>query len=157
MNPLETYLHGMAEKRSLRGGDPETTYYGILERLFDEIGKTLKPKVHCLISLENRGAGKPDGGLYTSNQRQRGDGANDLKGQLPERGAIEVKPPCDDVEEIADSKQVRKYLPEYGLVLVTNYRDFLLTGRDAQGNLSLSARPSGQTRQGRETARDSPA
>ena len=56
MNPLETYLKGMAQKRSFRGGDPETTYYGVLERLFDEIGKSLKPKVQCLISLENRGA-----------------------------------------------------------------------------------------------------
>jgi hypothetical protein len=29
---------------------------------------------------------------------------------------------------------VRKYLPRYGLVLVTNYRDFILLGHDALGN-----------------------
>ena len=123
----------MGRKRSLRGGDPETSYYGTLERFLDEIGKTLKPKVHCLISLENRGAGKPDGGLYSGNQCQRGADAERMRGQLPERGAIEVKPPSDPVELVADTKQVKRYFAKYAAVLVTNYRDFLLLGRDSQG------------------------
>jgi hypothetical protein len=38
-----------------------------------------------------------------------------------------------DVEKIAASEQVRKYLERYRLVLVTNYRDFLLLGVDEGG------------------------
>src|SRR3712207_7676236 len=41
---------------------------------------------------------------------------------------------ADDVEKIAGSEQVKKYLDKYGLVLVSNYRDFLLVGKDAHGN-----------------------
>ena len=134
MNPLETYLRDVGEKHSLRGGDPETSHYGALERLLDEIGKSLKPKVRCLMSLTNRGAGKPDGGLYTVSQFQRGADAEQVKGQLPERGAIEAKPPSEPVEITADTQQVRRYFGKYGLVLVTNYREFLLLGRDRQGN-----------------------
>ena len=65
VNPLEAYLTEMRDIRSTKAGDPETSYYGPLERLFNDIGKTLKPKVRCVISLTNRGAGKPDGGLFT--------------------------------------------------------------------------------------------
>jgi len=43
----------------------ETSYYGALEHFFDEIGKTLKPKV---LPLKNRGAGPLDIGLFTKDQ-----------------------------------------------------------------------------------------
>jgi hypothetical protein len=39
--------------------------------------------------------------------------------------------PGEDVRQIATSKQVLQYLGRYGQVLVTNYRDFVLVGRDA--------------------------
>ena len=45
MSPLETYLQELRDIRSTGGGDPETSYYGPLECLFNEIGKTLRPKV----------------------------------------------------------------------------------------------------------------
>ncbi|MEO6393378.1 MAG: type ISP restriction/modification enzyme [Pyrinomonadaceae bacterium] len=35
---------------------------------------------------------------------------------------------------VADDKQVRRYLSRYNQVLVTNYRDFILVGRDQDGN-----------------------
>jgi hypothetical protein len=63
-----------------------------LERLFNEVGKTLKPKVRCIISLANRGAGLPDGGLFTPDQFQKPTKAKPLPGQIPARGVIEVKP-----------------------------------------------------------------
>lgn len=63
MNPLETYLTKCREIHATGAGVAETSYYGTLERLFEEIGKTLKPKVRCVINLANRGAGLPDGGL----------------------------------------------------------------------------------------------
>ena len=134
MDPLETYLKEMRDIRSTGGGDPETSYYGPLANLFNEIGKGLKPKVRCVISLTNSGAGTPDGGFYTRQQFQRTSDAEPKQGQLPARGAVEVKPPGDDVQAVARGGQVKRYSDKYGLVLVTNYRDFLLLGRDEQGN-----------------------
>jgi len=134
MNPVESWLGEMRDIHSTGAGDPETSYYGPLERLFNEIGKTLKPKVRCVISLANRGAGKPDGGLFTADQFQRATDTEPKRGQLPARGAVEVKPPADDVQKTARTEQIKRYSDKYGLVLVTNYRDFLLLGRDSQGN-----------------------
>ena len=56
-----------------------------------------------------------------------------LPGQKPARGAIEIKPTKGDAWVTADSEQVTKYWKEYGQVLVTNYRDFVLVGRDSEG------------------------
>ena len=55
-------------------------------------------------------------------------------GQIPERGVVEVKPAGDDAWLTADSHQVSRYWSLYRLVLVTNTRDFVLVGEDAQGN-----------------------
>lgn len=91
MSPLSAYLHSLREIHATGASVPETSYYGALETLLNEIGKTLKPRVRCVINLANRGAGIPDGGLFTAEQFQRGDVAP-LPGQLPARGVIEVKP-----------------------------------------------------------------
>ncbi|MBX3266584.1 MAG: N-6 DNA methylase [Acidobacteria bacterium] len=125
MNSLQTYLSQMSLIRRSAAGVKETSYYGTLEALFNETGKSLKPKVRCVINLANKGAGIPDGGLFTPNQFQRSS-TDLIEGQLPERGAIEIKGTSDNVEFISDSKQVAKYLSTYRQVLVTNYRDFLL-------------------------------
>jgi hypothetical protein len=132
VNPLETYLKELSEIRATGGGDPEISGYGPLERLLDEVGKMLKPRVRCVISLANRGGGKPDGGLFTAEQFRKG-AADPWERQPPARGVVEVKGPADDVSSVAETRQVKGYLDEYGLVLVTNYRDFLLVGRDTQG------------------------
>ena len=55
-------------------------------------------------------------------------------GQIPERGVVEVKPAGDDAWLTADTNQVSRYWGRYRLVLVTNTRDFVLVGEDAQGN-----------------------
>ena len=47
---------------------------------------------------------------------------------------VEVKPTTDDAWLTADSAQVSKYWELYRLVLVTNTRDFVLLGEDANGN-----------------------
>ena len=52
---------------------------------------------------------------------------------LPERGVVEVKPLSDDAWVTAKSGQVSRYWERYRLVLVTNYRDFVLLGENAQG------------------------
>jgi hypothetical protein len=55
-------------------------------------------------------------------------------GQPPNRGVIQCKTPKDDVIAIADTAQVSDYWNRYNKVLVTNYREFLLLGRDEGGN-----------------------
>lgn len=131
MSPLETYLREMAE---IRGpGVPETSFYPPFRNLLNAVGDTLKPKVRCIINLKNKGAGIPDGGLFTADLLKKNTNVEPLDGLPPDRGAIEVKPVNDDAWLTADSEQVSKYWAKYGHVLVTNYRDFVMVGRDARG------------------------
>src|SRR5437762_1837704 len=128
MNSLETYLHNLSAIRRSGAGVKETSYYGTLENLLNEIGKTLKPKLRTIINIANKGAGLPDGGFFTPDQFQRRTKGELIKGQLPSRGCIEVKSPAEDVMVVAKGTQVRKYLDLYRQCLVTNYRDFMLVG-----------------------------
>jgi len=129
---LETYLNELRLIRSTGAAVPETSCYSALSVLLNEIGRKLKPKVRCIINLQNQGAGLPDGGLFTPDQFQKGKG-EPLPGANPSRGAIEVKPTSEDIHAIAESEQIARYLKKYGQVLITNYRDFLLMGYDASG------------------------
>ena len=130
MNPAEAYLTELRDIRASGAAVPETSGYGALANLLTEVGGRLKPKVRCLINLQNAGAGIPDGGLFTASQFPKG-GAEPLSGQLPARGAIEVKPVGGDARVVAESEQVRRYLEKYRQVLVTTYREFVLVGYDA--------------------------
>ena len=132
MNPLETYLQEVYEIYSSGVGTPETSYYGPLRTLLNEVGKTLKPKVKCIINLANRGAGLPDGGLFTPDQLQKPAGTESLP-TLAARGVIEVKPTNIDAWLTAEGEQVSRYWGKYRQVLVTNLRDFLLVGQDPEG------------------------
>ncbi len=133
---VEPYLRNLMEIRSSGAGVPEASYYTHLENLLNEVGKTLRPRVRCVLQLGNRGAGRPDGGLFTEEQWKQGDQKKPLLGlpQPPNRGAIEVKPTNDDAWVTADTGQVTTYWQHYRLVLVTNYRDFVLVGQDRDGN-----------------------
>ena len=133
MNPLETYLRELTEIHSSGAGVKETSYYPALSNLLNEVGKSLKPRVRCIIHLANRGAGLPDGGLFSAEQFQKASNHEPLPGQIPARGAIEVKSAGDDAWVTADSEQVTRYWEKYRQVLVTNYRDFVLVGRNADG------------------------
>jgi hypothetical protein len=133
MDALETYLRDLYEIRSSGAGVKETSYYGALSNLFNEVGKSLKPKVRCILQLANRGAGLPDGGLFTPDQFQKAGTAEPLLGQIPSRGVIEVKGASDDAWVTADGLQVSKYWGKYHQVLVTNLRDFVLVGQDPEG------------------------
>jgi hypothetical protein len=136
MTPLEAYLRDLHEIRSTGGGVKEASYYPALSNLLNEVGKRLKPRVRCVISLANRGAGQPDGGLFTAEQFQKVSDVEPLPGQKPARGVIEVKPVKDDAWRTADGEQVSRYWGRYRQVLVTNYRDFLLVGQDAEGRFA---------------------
>src|ERR1022692_455454 len=133
MNPVETYLEQLREIQSARAGVKETTYYTALANLLDEVGRTIKPRVRCILQLQNRGAGNPDGGLFTADQFPKGS-AEPAGSGLPSRGVIEIKSTSEDAWVVADGHQVTKYWGRYKQVLVTNYRDFVLVGRDADGN-----------------------
>ena len=140
MKPLEAYLKDLCEIRSSGGAVKETSGYPALSQLLNEIGKTLKPKVRCVINLQNQGAGLPDGGFYSAEQYQKRGKSEPLEGQLPARGCIEVKSPGEDALVVARGEQVRRYLNKYRQVLVTNYRDFVLVGIDRDGNLEIRER-----------------
>ena len=88
-------------------GVAETSYYPVISNLLSGLGGTLKPKVRAIIHLQNQGAGIPDGGLFDASQLK---GGMDVSGQLPSRGALEVKSPAEAVADIATGKQVGKYL-----------------------------------------------
>jgi len=120
----------MRTHRSLGAGVKELTFYPILADLLNAICGDLKPKVLCLSSLEDTGAGHPDFGLFIHNQCQRGEPRS---GQRPERGVVEVKSLADETWLTAETKQITKYWDSYRLVLVTNYCDFLLIGEDHGG------------------------
>ena len=111
MDALEAYLAELRDIRASGGAVPETSGYGALATLLNDIGRHLKPRVHCFINLTNTGAGIPDGGLFVANQLQKG--AEPLPGQLPQRGAIEVKAPSANAREVARGEQVAKYLEKY--------------------------------------------
>ena len=136
MHPLETYLQELRTVRLSGGAVKETAYYPALSNLFNEIGKTLKPKVRCVIHLQDTGGGLPDGGFFSEDQI-RENAAEIVSGAIPARGAIEAKPASADAWKIAESKQVKEYWSRYRQVLVTNYRDFLLVGADAEGNRAV--------------------
>jgi len=124
----------LAELRDIRasGAVPETSGYGALATLLNEVGHKLKPKVRCTVNPSNRGAGIPDGGLFIEGQYEKSAG-EPLEGQLPARGAVEVKPVAADAQTISGSEQVRRYLETYRQVLVTTYREFVLLGYDLDG------------------------
>ena len=134
MTPLEKFLHDVGEIHSSHSAVDETPYYGSLEVLLNEIGNSLKPRVRCIIHPKNKGAGLPDGGLFTAEQFDKKSGEKPKNGQLPSRGAMEVKPPSEDAVTLALSDQVTRYVTRYRQVLVTNLRQFALVGLDLDGH-----------------------
>src|SRR5437867_4021978 len=129
MSPVEAYLNELSAIRASGAAVKETSYYVPLANLFNQIGKTLKPKVHAILQLQNQGAGLPDGGFFTSDQLRNVDPDKPLLGQQPARGVIEVKGTADELAEVVETQQVRNYVLKYGQLLLTNYRDFLLLKR----------------------------
>ena len=128
---VEDYFADLRRIRATGGGTGELSYYPPLNNLLNAVGDSLRPKVHCVSQMAQQGAGHPDFGLYAARQVSKG---KPKQGQVPEGGVVEVKPAHDDAWLTADSAQVSRYWERYRLVLVTNTRDFVLLGEDAQGN-----------------------
>ena len=127
---VEDYLTDLRRIRASGGATGERSYYPPLTNLLNAVGGALKPRVFCVNELADQGAGHPDIGLYAAKQIQKG---KPREGQPPECGVLEVKPAADDAWLTAESDQVSRYWERYRLVLVTNTRDFVLLGENAQG------------------------
>ena len=138
---LHDYLIDLRRISKTGQAVPETSYYGAMETLFNTVGQGLEQPVFCVLNPRNRGAGIPDGGLFldTASEEVRVDRPG--FGRQPERGVIEAKPTSQDIDALARSEQVRKYLAQYGQVLATNFYQFVLVTRAADG----SARDIGQS------------
>lgn len=126
MHPVETYLSKLAEIRASGSATDETSFYPAIEGLLSEIGSgsRMKPHVRPVLQLKNRGAGLPDGGLFTQDQLRKNAVPDDFTAQPPNRGVVEVKGLAEETSKTVQSEQVKKYLHAYGQVLLTNYREF---------------------------------
>jgi hypothetical protein len=125
---IEAYFTDLRDTHVSGVGVKETSYYPYLSNLFNFIGKKLKPKVRCIIHPRSIGAGLPDGALITADQKSKADDPL-ADGLIPSRGVLEIKGPDEDVDVVAGSDQVAKYLSKYGLVVVTNLRQFVIVAR----------------------------
>ena len=125
---VEAYFDELRKVRASGGGTGELSYYPALANLLHAVGGSLKPRVFPVSNLADQGVGHPDFGLYAAKQVQKGQ---PREGQTPEHGVVEVKPTTESAWLTADGSQVSRYWKQYRLVLVTNFRDFVLVGADA--------------------------
>jgi len=120
------YIRTVASEAS--HGVAETTHYAAIKALLNAAGDELAPKVRAIIHPGGTGAGLPDGALWTASLLPKpGQGALALfgpKDRIPDRGGVEVKGLDADLEKLADSDQVRKYLSPLKQLLITNLREF---------------------------------
>ena len=128
MTVVSEYLEEIARIKGTGAGTGEVSYYGALKNALNTAGARLKPRVFCVPNLRNRGAGLPDMGLFIPGRREPLDDWPEAR--PPDRGVVEVDDIDTDVAVKLGSEQVGRYLAHYRLVLVTNYREFVLLGLD---------------------------
>ncbi len=129
-SPVERYLQAPRIAHGTHAHSPETSFYNAIANLFNAVGESLTPRVLYLQHPSTNASRKlPDGGFYALQGRRQTD---PIPGQRPERGVVEIKPPADPragvdpLTVLAHSDQVRGYLQDFGLCLITNYRQFRL-------------------------------
>src|SRR5260221_6831586 len=120
MSLLADYLNHVRLVKASGLASDERSYYPALDALFNVPGAMLAPKVIAIHDVRDVGAGHPDYLLQVETTHDT-------------RAAIEAKPASADVNAIMRSEQVRRYLRQYGLCLVTNLRHFSLA-RVARNN-----------------------
>lgn len=125
---IESFFADLRDTHVSGVGVKETSYYPYLSNLLNVIGKKVKPMVRCIVHPRSIGAGLPDGALITADQKSKADDPL-ADGLIPSRGVIEIKAPNEDAQDVVGSDQVAKYLSKYGLVLVTNLREFVIVVR----------------------------
>ena len=83
------YLRSLWEDHASGEAVAETSGYGALQGLLNDAGRELDPSVRAIVNIRNRGAGIPDGGLFTADQlrRRRGGSAGTSGSKKPARWA----------------------------------------------------------------------
>jgi len=127
MSALRDYLEEIHRIRASGLATNERSYYPALDLLFKEVGSGLTPPVAPIHDVKDQGVGHPDFALQV-------EGSGDV------RAAVEAKGPADEVDTVARSEQVKRYLLQHDPVLVTNLRDFALVRRDAHGQPEIFMR-----------------
>ena len=129
---VRRYLERMRELRP--SATDEQSFYDALGGLLSAVGGELNPKVTVVQEPANLGFGQPDFGLCASEKtkRERKNSVAPVR-KKPDRGVVEAKGLNADLDVLARSEQVGKYLRGYGIVLATNYREFALVERDSRG------------------------
>lgn len=119
------YVTDLRAIRSTGSATAETSFYPPLDRLLNTAGRKLNPPVLFSTQLRDQGAGMPDGGFFPQPRRSRRNTEPQIL-QNPERGVVEIKPSDYSLDTLANDGQIRRYLERYGLVLITNLREFRL-------------------------------
>lgn len=119
------YVRDLRAIRATGSATAETSFYPPLDRLLNAAGATLKPPVLFSTQLRDQGAGLPDGGFFPKPRRSRRN-TEPPPLQNPERGVVEIKPATYSLDALAREPQTLRYLRHYGLVLITNLREFRL-------------------------------
>ena len=128
---VETYFEDLRRIRASGGATGERSAYTPLANLLTAVGAQLKPRGlrRRRVGAAGRGPSRPwalfrQAGAARPAARGADTGARRRRGQTT---------PSDDAWLTADGDQVSRYWGRYRLVLVTNYRDFVLVGEDAAG------------------------
>jgi len=119
------YITDLRAIRSTGSATAETSYYPPIDRLLNTAGQKLKPAILFSTQLRNQGAGLPDGGFFPQPKRSRRTAEPPIL-QNPERGVVEIKPADYNLDALTNEPQTLRYLKQYGLVLITNLREFRL-------------------------------
>ncbi|MES2393647.1 MAG: hypothetical protein V4555_18560, partial [Acidobacteriota bacterium] len=130
-NIVLQYLTQMRALRATGATTAETSFYPAISALFNQVGANLKPVV--IFTTQLTGDSHPDGGFFPVLKNSKTTGP--ILTQRPERGAVEIKPLGQSLVTLAQTSQVRGYIDEYGLVLLTNYHQFLLARLSASGSV----------------------
>jgi hypothetical protein len=136
---VEQYVRDLRAIRDTGAATAETSFYPPVDRLFNAAGDTLKPKVLFSTQLRSQGAGMPDGGFFPQRTRSRRNAEPPLL-QNPERGVVEIKPATYSLDSLTREPQTLRYLQQYGLVLITNLREFRLVQHNPSGQPSVLER-----------------
>lgn len=126
------YISGLRAIHFTGSATPETSFYPPVSQLLNAAGQGLKPPVLFSTQLRDQGAGIPDGGFFPQPNRSRRNAVPQIV-QNPERGVVEIKPAEYNLDTLTHEEQTLRYLQHYGLVLITNLREFRLLKLTAGG------------------------
>ncbi len=129
---VEAFFAEVRRIRQSGAGTGELSSYPALVNLFNAVGASLSPRVRCIASPKDEGAGLPDMSLFAEKRAAKGRQPSP-EGRGADRGVVEVKAPEEDMKSSAVRDQVSRYWRHYRLVLLTNLREFELLGQSEHG------------------------